>query len=255
MEPRKTTGKATSVRLAIYSGGMPKQIGRAPDNSMDGDQRKPESAVSGISVGQGLQATLSSSEPYVKSLTNLDVDSRGRVWVCDVVNYRRNNGMRPAGDRILILEDIDRDGVMDHIKTFYQGNDIDSAMGICVLEGDKGKEVIVTASPYVWRFIDHDGDDVLDEKQMMFRDTGMPQHDHSGHSFLFGPDGKLYWNFGNTGKQVKDANGETVIDIHGHPVVDDGNPFYGGMPFRCDLDGSNFEVLAHNFPKQLGNND
>ncbi|QDT09460.1 PVC-type heme-binding CxxCH protein [Planctomycetes bacterium K23_9] len=207
------------------------------------DQRKPENALAGIEVADGLQATLCASEPHLKSLTNLDVDDRGRVWVCDVMNYRRNAGSRPEGDRILILEDTTGDGVMDDVKTYYQGSDIDTAMGICVL----GNQVIVTATPTVWRFTDTDGDDVPDKKEAIFTETGQPQHDHSAHSFLFGPDGKLYWNFGNTGQQVKDANGDTVIDIHGRPVVDNGKPLYGGMPFRCDMDGSNFEVLAHNF--------
>ncbi|MGI9471790.1 MAG: PVC-type heme-binding CxxCH protein [Rubripirellula sp.] len=207
------------------------------------DQRQPANAINGLEIGEGLQVTLSASEPDLSSLTNLDIDDRGRVWVCDVMNYRRNNGSRPEGDRILILEDTTGDGVMDLVKTFYQGRDIDSAMGICVL----GNEVIVTATPTVWRFVDEDGDDLPDRKEAMFTETGQPQHDHSAHSFLFGPDGKLYWNFGNTGKQVKDAEGNTVVDIHGRAVVDNGQPFYGGMPFRCDLDGSNFEVLAHNF--------
>src|SRR5690606_29867825 len=141
------------------------------------------------------------------------------------------------------LEDTDGDGVMDKEKTFYQGSDIDSAMGICVL----GNEVIVSAAPYIWRLIDDDGDDVADRKLAMFTQTGQHQHDHSNHSFIFGPDGKLYWNFGNTGQQVRDTHGQTVVDIHGRPVVDNGKPFYGGMVFRCDLDGSNFEVVAHNF--------
>ncbi|MEM9588018.1 MAG: PVC-type heme-binding CxxCH protein [Planctomycetota bacterium] len=209
--------------------------------------REPENALAGIEVAEGLELTLAASEPILKSLTNLDIDDRGRVWVCDVMNYRRNNDSRPEGDRILILEDTTGDGVMDKVKTFYQGRDIDSAMGLCVLGNDNGNEVIVSASPYIWKFIDEDGDDVVDKKVAMFTETGQPQHDHSAHSFFFGPDGKLYWNFGNTGGQVKDAEGKTVIDIHGRPVVDDGNPLFGGMPFRCDLDGSNFEVLAHNF--------
>ena len=236
-------GDATSVRFAVYSGAAPGDVGKSPDNLPTGEQRKPENALAGIEIGEGLEATLSASEPHLKSLTNLDVDDRGRVWVCDVMNYRRNSDSRPEGDRILILEDTTGDGVMDKVKTYYQGRDIDSAMGICVL----GNQVIVTATPTVWRFTDTDGDDVPDKKEALFTETGQPQHDHSAHSFLFGPDGKLYWNFGNTGKQVKDANGETVIDIHGRPVVDNGKPFYGGMPFRCDLDGGNFEVLAHNF--------
>ena len=244
----QAAGDQTSVRFAVYADGPPSGNGRAPGaNSADAapteDQRKPENALAGIEIAEGLQATLCASEPHLKSLTNLDVDDRGRVWVCDVMNYRRNNGKRPEGDRILILEDTTGDGVMDKVKTFYQGRDIDSAMGLCVL----GNQVIVTATPTVWRFTDTDGDDLPDKKEALFTETGQPQHDHSAHSFLFGPDGKLYWNFGNTGKQVKDANGETVIDIHGRPVVDNGKPFYGGMPFRCDLDGKNFEVLAHNF--------
>ncbi len=205
--------------------------------------RQPENALAGIETAEGLQATLCASEPHLKSLTNLDVDDRGRVWVCDVMNYRRNAGSRPEGDRILILEDTTGDGVMDDVKTYFQGPEVDTAMGICVL----GNQVIVTATPTVWRFTDTDGDDIPDKKEALFTETGQPQHDHSAHSFLFGPDGKLYWNFGNTGRQVKDANGNTVIDIHGRPVVDNGKPLYGGMPFRCDMDGSNFEVLAHNF--------
>ncbi len=234
-------GQDASVQFLVYADASPK-IGRNA-GATDGSQREPENAIAGLAVAPGLEATLSASEPQLRSLTNLDIDDRGRVWVCDVMNYRRNNGSRPEGDRILILEDTTGDGVMDKVKTFYQGRDIDSAMGICVL----GNEVIVTASPYVWRFIDEDGDDKPDRKEAMFTETGMPQHDHSGHSFLFGPDGKLYWNVGNTGKQVKDKDGNTVVDIHGRAVVDNGKPFYGGMPFRCDLDGSNFEVLAHNF--------
>ncbi len=229
----------TSVTFAIYADAAP----RISDATIDVSDRTPDTALDGLEVAEGLEVTLSASEPVLRSLTNLDIDDRGRVWVCDVMNYRRNEGSRPEGDRILILEDTTGDGVMDSVKTFYQGRDIDSAMGICVL----GNQVIVTASPNVWRFTDEDGDDVPDRKEAMFTGTGQPQHDHSAHSFLPGPDGKLYWNFGNTGGQVKDASGASVIDIHGRPVVDNGKPFYGGMPFRCDADGSNFEVLAHNF--------
>ncbi|OYP35183.1 PVC-type heme-binding CxxCH protein [Rhodopirellula sp. MGV] len=243
----QNNGQTTSVRFQVYADAVPSAIGSVARNSSDGAQREPENAVHGISVAEGLELTLSASEPVLKSLTNLDIDTQGRVWVCDVMNYRGNNGSRPEGDRILILEDTDGDGVMDKTKTFYQGREIDSAMGICLLDGEHGREVIVTASPNVWRFVDADGDDVPEQKTAIFTGVGNPQHDHSGHSFLFGPDGKLYWNFGNTGSQVKDAEGNTVIDIHGRPVVDNGAPLFGGMPFRCDLDGSNFEVLAHNF--------
>lgn len=234
-------GQATSVQFHVFADAVPANVSRGESDSSPA--RAAENAVAGLTIPSDLQATLAASEPDLKSLTNLDIDDRGRIWVIDVVNYRGNNGQRPEGDRILILEDLNQDGVADEMKVFYQGRDIDSAMGLCVL----GNEVIVSVAPNIFKLIDDDGDDVADRKVAMFTETGQPQHDHSNHSFLFGPDGKLYWNVGNTGQVVKDAAGKVVVDVHGREIIDNGKPFFGGMPFRCDLDGSNMEVLAHNF--------
>jgi putative membrane-bound dehydrogenase-like protein len=202
----------------------------------------PANAIANLDIHPEVQATLFASEPVLTNPTNLDIDHRGRVWVCDVMNYRGNNGKRPEGDRILILEDTDGDGKHDKVKTFYQNRDIDSAMGICVL----GNKVIVSASPNIYLFTFDDDDKVL-SKEVFFTKTGQGQHDHSAHSFVFGPDGKLYWNFGNTGKAVHDRNGRQVVDRAGNLVIDNGKPYYGGMVFRCDMKGGNFEVLGHNF--------
>jgi putative membrane-bound dehydrogenase-like protein len=206
------------------------------------DIHDPARAVANLDVHPELQATLFASEPQITNPTNLDIDHRGRVWICDVKNYRGNNGRRPEGDRILILEDSDGDGKADNVKTFYQGRDVDSAMGICVL----GNKVIVSASPNVFVF-HFDENDKITKREVLFTKTGQPQHDHSAHSFIFGPDGRLYWNFGNTGHAVHDKHGKPVVDLAGNVVKDGGNPYRGGMVFRCDLDGSNFEVLGHNF--------
>ena len=194
-------------------------------------------------AGEGLQVTLSSSEPDIVSLSNIDIDHRGRVWACDVVNYRPNRGKRAAGDRILIMEDLDGDGRMDSHKVFYQGTEVDAAMGLCVLSD----RVIVSVTPKVWVFYDDDGDDRADRRELLFSGDGVEQHDHSYHSLVFGPDGNLYWNFGNTGKNLRGVDGNVLKDIHGRLVEDKGKPFWGGMVFRCQLDGSKLEVLGHNF--------
>ena len=207
------------------------------------DQRDPKNAVAGIDVYPGLEATLFASEPALTNPTNIDIDHRGRVWVCDVANYRGHAGERPEGDRILILEDTNGDGKSDKSTVYYQGKDMISPMGICVL----GNKVIVSVSPNIFVFTDENGDDKPDKKELMFTNVGAPQHDHSAHSFVFGPDGKLYWNFGNTGHQVHDKNGKIVVDKAGNEVRDNGRPYRQGMVFRCNLDGSEFEVLAHNF--------
>lgn len=237
---KQNGGGSTSVKFAVYADAAPRTLGGSDGAA---DLREAENAITGLDIHPELQATLAASEPKLLSLTNLDVDHRGRVWVCEVVNYRRHNGERPEGDRILILEDTNQDGVMDKETVYFQGREVDSAMGICVL----GNRVIVSASPNVWIFTDENGDDKPDRKELFFTKTGDPQHDHSAHSFSFGPDGKLYWNFGNTGKQVHDAKGNIVRDMAGNEVRDAAKPYRQGMPFRCNLDGSQFEVLGYNF--------
>ncbi|MBI3822345.1 MAG: c-type cytochrome [Planctomycetes bacterium] len=185
----------------------------------------PAVAVKNLDVHPELQATLFVSEPKITNPTNLDIDHRGRVWLCDVKNYRSYANSRPAGDRILILEDTKGTGVADKVM---------------------GNKVIVSCSPNVLVFT-FDENDKVTKKEVLFTKTGIAQHDHSAHSFVFGPDGRLYWNFGNTGGAVHDKNGKPVIDLAGHVVKDGGNPYRGGMVFRCEMDGSNFEVLGHNF--------
>ena len=236
----QNNGSSTTVKFHIAAEGVPSGLGQSQAPTED---RSPESAVSGLKIADGVVATLAASEPMLKSLTNLDIDHRGRVWVCEVVNYRRHNGQRPEGDRILILEDTDQDGVMDKTKVFYQGRDIDSALGICVL----GNRVLVSAAPYVFEFIDNDGDDVPDSKRAILTKTGDPQHDHSVHSFVFGPDGKLYFNFGNTGHRLCDTDGKPLLDRWGREINDSGKPYRQGMVFRCNEDLSDMEVLGHNF--------
>jgi putative membrane-bound dehydrogenase-like protein len=206
--------------------------------------RDPQRAVENLDVAPGLAVTLMASEPQISNITNLDVDDRGRVWACEVRNYRKHAGERPEGDRILVLEDTDGDGRCDKQTVFYQGRDIDSAHGVCVL----GSRVIVSALDKVHVFYDEDGDLVADpRREVLFSGIGGVQHDHGIHAFLFGPDGKLYFNFGNAGNQLKDAAGNTVVDLAGNEVVARRQPYQEGMVFRCNLDGSQVETLGWNF--------
>jgi putative membrane-bound dehydrogenase-like protein len=233
-------GRSTSVQFVIYANDAPANLQSVVPTS---EQRKPENAVSGLDVYEGLEVRLAASEPQLKSLTNIDIDHRGRVWACEVVNYRQHRNDRAEGDRILILEDTDHDGVMDSSKVFYQGRDVDSALGICVL----GNRLIVSCAPNVIEFVDTNGDDLPDQKNYIFTKTGDAQHDHSVHSFVVGPDNRLYFNFGNTGRQLCDKDGKPVLDQWGNPINDTGKPYRQGMAFRCNLDFTHMEVLGNNF--------
>src|SRR4029077_19114439 len=136
------------------------------------------------------------------------VDHRGRVWVCEVVNYRHRKGERPEAEAIAILEAPSGDRRADKSTVFYQGRDIDSAMGICVL----GNRVIVSCSPNIFVFTDTDGDGKADKKEVLFTGIAGVDHDHGVHAATFGPDGKLYFNMGNAGEHLKRPDGSPVLD-------------------------------------------
>jgi putative membrane-bound dehydrogenase-like protein len=211
------------------------------------DEHSPEASLADLKVYEGLEVGLFASEPMFSNPTNMDVDSRGRVWVTEAYNYRHQwnpkNPVRPEGDRIMILEDTDGDGKADKSTVFYQGTDVNAALGIAVL----GNKVIVSCSPNIFVFTDTNGDDKPDSKEIMFQGIGGLDLDHAVHSFNFGYDGRLYFNMGNEGKHILDAKGDTVYDIHGRKVVTNGRPFRDGLAMRCNEDGSGVEVLAHNF--------
>ncbi|TLU94254.1 PVC-type heme-binding CxxCH protein [Dyadobacter sediminis] len=210
----------------------------------DEQKRSPKYAVAGLSVTDGLEATLFASEPVITNPTNIDVDHLGRVWVCEAYNYRpaiNGNPTKDEGDRILILEDSNGDGKSDKTTVFYQGKEINSPLGIWVM----GNKVIVSQSPYVWLFTDENNDGKADKKEVIFEGVGGEQHDHGMHAFVFAPDGKLYFNFGNEGGQLLDGKGKPIVGKNGEPI--DFKKLKQGMVFRCDPDFKNIEVLANNF--------
>ena len=233
-------GAGTSVEFRVYT----ENPGPLQASAVAGASHEAADSTEQLDVHPELTVQLFASEPMMLSPASIDIDHRGRVWVCEVVNYRKHNGERAEGDRILILEDTDGDAKADKSTVFHQGRDVDSAHGICVL----GNKALISCGDDVFWLIDDNGDDKADRKELMFTKIGGAQHDHGIHAFHFGPDGRLYFNFGNAGKQLCDAKGNLITDIHGVKCTNQNNrPYQQGMVFRCELDGSKVEVLAWNF--------
>lgn len=233
---------SVSVLILVSCGS-----GEAPvdgSDSLTEEQRHlPENALKGIVMANGLEIQSFASEPFLVNPTNIDIDEKGRIWVTEAYNYRTWNGYpaNPNGDRIVILEDINGDGKADTAKVFYQSPELNAPLGISVL----GNRVIVSQSPYVWALYDDDGDDKADRKEILFQGMGGVQHDHGMHAFVFGPDGKLYFNFGNEGKTLLDKDSVVVRDQDGDEIGP--KKYKQGMVFRCNPDGSEVECLGHNF--------
>jgi putative membrane-bound dehydrogenase-like protein len=210
-----------------------------------------------------LEATLWAESPMFYNPTNMDVDSKGRIWITEAVNYRNYNNdstkflHHPNGDRVMILEDTDQDGKADRSKVFVEDKDLLSPVGIAVI----GNKVIVSCSPNLIVYTDENGDDKPDRKEILLTGFGGKDHDHSLHSVTAGPDGNWYFNVGDAGPHiVTDKSGWTLrsgsIYTGGSPYndknegnlkSDDGKVWVGGLALRINPDGSNLKVLAHNF--------
>ena len=258
--------KQTSLKTTVLSSTFAVSILVTQANAIAANPAGvgPEAAresVKKFAVADGLEASLFASEPMVRNPTDMDIDERGRIWITEGVNYRSTfqkwGILQPAGDRIVILEDTNGDGVADKETVFYQDPSINAALGVCVL----GNKVVVSASPNVFVLTDTDGDGKADRRELLFTGVSGKDHDHGVHAFVFGPDGKLYFNFGNEGKQLRyptvkeiplhgaapQMDTRPVIDLDGNEVNNHGKPYRMGMVFRCNLDGSEVETLAWNF--------
>ncbi|MBA2561607.1 MAG: dehydrogenase, partial [Chitinophagaceae bacterium] len=217
----------------------------------------------GLHLPDDLEATLWAASPMLYNPTNMDVDSKGRIWVTEAVNYRNYNNdstkffHHPKGDRVMILEDIDQDGRADTSKIFVQDKDLISPVGIAVI----GNKVLVSCAPNLIVYTDENGDDKPDKKEIFLTGFGGKDHDHSLHSVTAGPDGNWYFNVGNAGPHtVTDKSGWTLrsgsIYSGGSPYndknegnrkSDDEKVWVGGLALRINPDGSNMIVLGHNF--------
>jgi putative membrane-bound dehydrogenase-like protein len=254
----KQHGGATVVFEIFTQNPGDKVLASAP--SVGSEDRygleKAKAGMATFTTAPGLKASLFAAEPMIQNPTNIDIDPRGRVWATECVNYRKYMDLRPEGDRVVVLEDTNGDGLADKETTFFQSTELTNPLGICVLPGlggaEKGTRAIVSAAPWVWLLEDTTGSGHADKATKLFKIGGVWNYDHQVHAFVFGPDGKFYFNAGNSITELMWPDGSIVTDLSGHEVTNKGQPYRGGMVFRCDIDfaagkAKNVETLAWNF--------
>jgi putative membrane-bound dehydrogenase-like protein len=216
----------------------------------------PEQSAEQVIVADGLEATLWAAEPMVVNPTNIDVDSRGRVWVTEGLNYRltraRNEQFSRIGeaDAIKILEDTDGDGKADKV-TVFADQIFPVPMGIAVEErydeagNYAGCRVYVGNSPNLLVLEDTDGDDRADVRYPLLTGFGGIDSDHGVHGMVLGLDGKLYFTHGDGCCSIQ-PDGRDIVqnfdvtDASGRRVSSD----QLANTLRVDRDGSDFEVIA-----------
>src|SRR4051812_7971570 len=218
-------------------------------------QVSAEKSAGMLKPAEGLEATLFASEPMVVNPTNMDVDSRGRVWVTEGLNYRTTHRERfkkiEEADRIKILEDTDGDGKADKV-TVFADHIFPIPMGLAVEEvydkdgKYKGARVYVGNSPDILVFEDLDGDDKADKRSVLLTGFGGVDSDHGVHGMTLGLDGKLYFTHGDGCCSFEPKDGShnprnfDVMDKSGRHVTSSNL----ANTLRVNRDGTEFEILA-----------
>lgn len=217
-------------------------------------------------VPEGLEVTVWATSPQLYNPTNIDVDKDGRIWAAEGVRYRRNHERQPEGDRIVVLEDTDGDGTADSSHTFVQEPLLVAPLGVAVIDN----KIVVSQPPHLLVYTDVDRDlkfdAAKDKREILLTGFNGQNHDHSLHSVTFGPDGKWYFNQGNCGGKFTDKSGKTFTIFGSYrpkPIgpfeyphdsaalagteSDDGHVYVGGFTVRMNPDGTDAEIIGHNY--------
>ena len=232
----------------------------------------------GTIIHSGYEGYTWASYPHVENPASLDIDPKGRVFVAEANRFKFGvqdlRGARymiardfqsktledrmklyqdfsdkipmewytSVPERILRLQDRDGNGVADE-RTVYSDdfNETLDGIGFSILA--ESDALYFTCIPALRKLTDPNEDGIADTNEKLVNGFGVRISftGHDLHGIIRGPDGRLYFSVGDRGYHVVDDQGE-VQSAPGRGAV-----------FRCESNGTNFEVLAHGLrnPQEL----
>jgi putative membrane-bound dehydrogenase-like protein len=201
---------------------------------------KPAVALAAMTVPKGFRVQLAAAEPMVRQPIAMAWDARGRLWIAECYTYaeRETNFDNKLKDRIIILEDVDHDGVFDKRKIFWDG-----ASQLTSIEIGFGG-VWAACAPEILFIPDRNGDDVPDGKPVPVLDGF--DADKVRHNIVnglkWGPDGWLYGRHG--------ILAESLVGTPGTPKAKR-TPINCGI-WRYHPTRKKFEVVCHGTTNSWG---
>lgn len=254
---------------------------RLPDPIMTPASPAAQRAISQFRAPRDFTIKLWAAEPMLANPVAFAFDEQGRAFIAETHRYRSSvldirNYMEflehdlaceTLADRerlidevfgeqaadlaieselVRLVQDTDGDGVADESRVFATGfrSKLDGiASGVLVRDG----KVWFANIPSLWQFdTDTSGTKEVARHELLrgfgvrFGYTG-----HDYHGLIFGPDGKLYSSIGDRSTNVTTPDGRHVVLLS-----------QGGV-FRCNPDGSEFEIVAVGLrnPQELAFNE
>lgn len=155
---------------------------------------------------EGYTLEVAAASPLVTHPIMGCLDNKGRLFIGDAtgVNWNKKQLEANPPNRVLMLEDTDKDGSFDKSTIF--ADKMTFPQGACWLDGS----LYVASPPSIWKLTDTDNDGVADQRVEIV--TGF---DYTGnaadiHGPFLHPNGRLYWCHGRKGHDVKQKDGTPV---------------------------------------------
>ncbi|MCF0074385.1 GDSL-type esterase/lipase family protein [Dyadobacter sp. CY261] len=158
----------------------------------EGHSSASPATIDNFTLPPGYNINLFASEkdfPIEKPVA-FNFDVKGRLWVATMPTYPQYFPGIPVHDKIVILEDTDRDGKADKHTVFADSLYLPLGFEF----GDGG--VYVSQEPDIVFLKDTNGDDKADIREVVLSGFGSEDSHHATHAFTFGQDGALYFNEG-----------------------------------------------------------
>lgn len=193
----------------------------------------PDEELRSFIVAEGFEVNLFAADPMMAKPIQMNFDEQGRLWIASSETYPQIKPGEESNDKILVLEDKDRDGVADSTTVFADGLLIPTG----VVPGDGG--CYVANSTDLMHFVDTDGDGKADQSRRVLSGFGTEDTHHLLHSLRWGHDGMLYMN--------------QSIYIHSHIETPYGvKHLNGGGIWRFRPETRQLDVLCRGFVNPWG---
>jgi quinoprotein glucose dehydrogenase len=254
---------------------------RAPEPHLQPATDEPRKVMAKFGLPAGFKADVWAAEPMLGNPVAFTIDGQGRVFTSETYRYRTSvldirhymfmleddMACRTTDDRIAmskrhfpndwkelekqteiirVIEDTKGAGRADSSRIYADGfNTMLDGIASGVLAHDG--QVFFTNIPNLWRMTGLAADGRAEKKESLsfgygvrFSFTG-----HDMHGLALGPDGRLYFSFGDRGAHVVTEEGKTLA------LPDE------GAVFRCELDGSHLELVHRGLrnPQELAFDD
>jgi putative membrane-bound dehydrogenase-like protein len=176
--------------------------------SPDSPALSPTDALKTFYMPPGYRIELVASEPLIQDPIVIDWDRQGRLWAVEMPGFVPNLEapepyMDPIG-KVVVLEDTDKDGVMDKRTVFADG--LVLARSLKVL--DRG--VLVGEPPNAWLMRDTNGDLKMDTKESITDLYGRREArvEQNANDFFWAMDNWMYTADGDISLRLKDGKFE-----------------------------------------------